>query len=108
MKPVELPLEVLDMVIEHLCPKDLLACRSVNRLWKFAVTDFVRRKAQLKRYQQSKLTFEESYVISRQFNKNILRNTNFKEESVFVVGQDNRCISKRKLSQLAFSVWIII
>jgi hypothetical protein len=98
MNPVELPLEVLDMVIEHLCPKDLLACRSVNRLWKFAVTDFVRRKARLKRYQRSKLTFEESYALSRQFNKNILRNTNFKEESVFVVRQDNECIRQRKFS----------
>jgi hypothetical protein len=99
MKPVELPLEVLDLVIEQLCPKDLLACRSVNRLWKFAVTDFVRRKAQLKRYQRSRLTFEESYAISRHFNKNILRNANFDEKQVFVIGQDNRCSSQCKLCQ---------
>lgn len=97
MESVKLPLEVLDMVLEHLGPNDLLSCRSVDRHWNFAVADFFRRKAQLKRSQRSRLNFKENYAIIRNFNKNILRNTCFWLKYIFVAGDETEKCSALKV-----------
>lgn len=97
MESVQLPVEVLDMVLEHLGPKDLLACRSVDCHWNFAVDDFFRKKAQLKRSQRSKLNFKDNYAIIRNFNKNILRNTCFWLKYIFVAGDESQKCSAVKV-----------